>query len=798
MKLTLSWLRDHLDTTATVAEITEALTDLGLEVESIHDPAAALRPFSLARILHAERHPDADRLRVCRVLTDEGERQIVCGAPNAREGITVVLAKPGAWVPGAGITIGVGRIRGVESFGMMASERELQLSEEHDGIIELPGGEVGQSFADWLAAHAPARVDPVIEIKVTPNRPDALGLRGIARDLAARGLGTLRPLPEVRVEGRFDQPVPITLDPALGGGCPAFAARLIRGVRNGPSPDWLRARLRAIGLRPISFLVDVTNLLTFDLNRPLHVFDADRLRGGLAVRPAREGETLAALDGRTYALRPGDMVIADDAGPQSLAGILGGEATGVTEGTVNVLVESALWDPIRVAATGRALRIGSDARYRFERGVDPAMTTEGLDRAVALILAQAGGDASRMSIAGSIPDASRAYRFDPTRLKSLVGLDLPEPEQRRILEALGFRLDGDRAHVPSWRPDVRGEADLVEEVARVASLTRLRGAPLLRRGPAVPKPVLTPQQARLGAARRGVAALGYNECVTYAFIDGPSARLFGGGNEARRVANPIASDLSDLRPSLLPGLLRASARNQARGFADLALFEASDAFAGGEPGEQRAEVAGLLVGRESPRSPHGPGRAFDLFDAKADLEAVLAALGAPARLMLRRDGPAWWHPGRHGVVTLGPRTVLGEFGELHPRILTAFDVKGPAMAFVLWPDSVPLPRSASRARPRLETSDLQAVERDFAFVVDARVEAQALVRAAEGADKALIAEVRVFDAFQGGALPEGRKSLALAVRLRPRDATLTEAEIDRVAKAVIDKVSKATGATLRS
>jgi len=798
MKLTLSWLRDHLDTTASVPEIAEALTDLGLEVEELHDPAASLRPFSIAKVLHAERHPNADKLRVCRVLTDDGEKQIVCGAPNAREGITVVLAKPGTYVPGIDTTIGVGKIRGVESFGMMASERELQLSEEHDGIIELPSGEVGESFADWLAAHDPARVDPVIEIKITPNRPDALGIRGIARDLAARGLGTLKPLAPVDVQGTFDSPVTITLDPALEGGCPLFAARLIRGVRNGPSPEWLQARLRAIGLRPISFLVDVTNFFTFDLNRPLHVFDADKLQGGLTVRPAREGETLLALDGKTYTLTQGQMVIADDKGPQSLAGIMGGEETGVTEDTVNVLVESALWDPLRIAATGRAQKITSDARYRFERGVDPQFAEEGLDRAVALILSQGGGEASRRTVAGQVPDTSRAYRFDPTRLRTLVGMDLPEEEQRGILQALGFRVDGDRASVPSWRPDVRGDADIVEEVARVASLTRLQGQPLPDRGPAVPQAVLTPAQVRLGAARRMAAALGYNECVTYAFIDGASAALFGGGDEARRIGNPIASDLSDLRPSLLPGLLRAAARNQARGFSDLALFEASEVFMGGEPGEQRSEVAGLLVGRAQAKGVHGPARAHDVFDAKADLEALLATLGAPAKLQIRRDGASWWHPGRHGVVTLGPKTVLGEFGELHPRILKALDVKGPAVAFTLWPEAVPMPRATGRARPRLESSDLQAVERDFAFVVDARVESQALVQAAQGADKALIADVRVFDAFQGGTLPEGKKSLALTVRLQPRQATLTEAEIETVSAKVIDKVSKATGAQLRT
>jgi phenylalanyl-tRNA synthetase beta chain len=798
MKLTLSWLKDHLDTEATVPEIADALTDLGLEVEDVSDPAAALAPFTLAKILHAEKHPDADRLRVCRVLTDEGEKQIVCGAPNARAGITVVLAKPGTWVPGIDTTIGVGRIRGVESFGMMASEREMGLSDEHDGIIELPRGEVGESFADWLRAHRPGAVDPVIAVKITPNRPDALGIRGIARDLAARGLGTLKPLPPVAVPEHGPQPVPVALDPALEGGCPLFAARLIRGVRNGPSPDWLQARLRAIGLRPISLLVDVTNYLTYDLNRPLHVFDADRLSGGLTVRPAREGEAFRALDGRDHALAPRHMVIADEAGAQSLAGVMGGLDTGVTEATVNVLVESALWDPLRIARTGRELRIVSDARYRFERGVDPAMTREGLDRAVALILEHAGGEASAMSVAGAEPDTARAYRFDPARLRSLVGMDLAEPEQRRILESLGFRLEGGMAHVPSWRPDILGEADLVEEVARVASLSRLEGAPLPRKGPAVPKPVLTRDQRRLAAARRAVAALGYDECVTYAFIDEAAAALFGGGGEHGRLDNPIAADLSHLRPSLLPGLLRAAARNQARGFMDLALFEASETFHGAEPGEQRVEVAGLLVGRAAPKGVHGPARGWDAFDAKGDLEAVLAALGAPAKLMLRREGSPWWHPGRHGVMTLGPKVVLAEFGEIHPRILRTLDVKGPAVAFTLWPAAIPAPRAAGKARPRLAMSDFQAVERDFAFVVDAGVEAQALVRAAEGADKALIAGVRVFDVFQGGSLPEGRKSLALTVRLEPKAGTLTEAEIARVAEAVVEKVARATGATLRS
>ncbi|HRO14040.1 MAG TPA: phenylalanine--tRNA ligase subunit beta, partial [Paracoccus sp. (in: a-proteobacteria)] len=558
MKFTLSWLRDHLDTTASLPQITEALTDLGLEVEEVVDPAAKLAPFTLARVEHAEQHPDADRLRVCRVLTDEGEKQIVCGAPNARVGITVVLAKPGDYVPGIDTTLGVGRIRGVESHGMMASERELELSGEHDGIIELPSGQVGQRFVDWLAENAPDRIDPMIHVKITPNRPDALGVRGIARDLAARGLGVLKPLTVKPVEGGFDSPIGVTIAPDMSERAPHFTGRLIRGVTNGPSPDWLQQRLRAIGLRPISTLVDITNLFTYDLNRPLHVFDAGKVVGDLIVRGAQEGESLLALDGKTYALRSGDLVIADDRGPESLAGIMGGEDSGVTEATTDVFVESAYWQPIGIAATGRALKINSDARYRFERGVDPAFTRDGLELATRLILDLCGGEPSRVVEAGAAPDHSRAYRLDAGRTQSLVGLDIPESEQRATLERLGFVMDGDMAQVPSWRPDVQGEADLVEEIARIASLTKLQGKPLPRPRAGVPAPVLTPLQRRESAARRMAAGLGYNECVTYSFIDEAAAALFGGGSDAVRIENPISSEMTHLRPDLLPGLLAAA------------------------------------------------------------------------------------------------------------------------------------------------------------------------------------------------------------------------------------------------
>jgi phenylalanyl-tRNA synthetase beta chain len=773
------------------------LTDLGLEVEGIENPADKLKAFTLAKVTHAEKHPDADKLRVCRVMTDEGEKQIVCGAPNAREGITVVLCKPGDYVPGIDVTLGVGMIRGVESHGMMASERELELSDEHDGIIELPSGEVGQRFVDWLAVNAPDKVDPVIEIAITPNRGDALGVRGIARDLAARGLGALKSRDVERVAASFDSPLTVTIDDDARDGAPVFYGRLIRGVKNGPSPKWLQQQLEAVGLRPISFLVDVTNFYTYDRNRPLHVFDADKVKGNLRVHRAAGGEEIVALDEKTYVLDPGMIAISDDAGVESIAGIMGGDATGVTEETVNVFVESALWDPVQIATTGRKLKINSDARYRFERGVDPAFALDGLEHAVRMIVDTVGGEASNLVAAGAVPAWQRAFRLNPARVRSLVGMEISESEQRQILTALGFRMDGDMAQVPSWRSDVQGEADLVEEVARIASLTKLVGKPLARAIPGVPKPILTTGQVRATMAKRTAASLGYNECVTYTFIDKVAAELFGGGSDATQLENPISSDMSHMRPSLLPGLLRAAARNQARGFMDLALFEVGHAFHGGEPEEQHMQVAGVLIGRTGPKDVHGGSRPVDLFDAKADAEAVLAAIGAPAKVQILRGAEGWWHPGRHGRICLGPKKVLGVFGELHPKVLREMDIKGPAVAFVLWPEDVPVPKTRTATRSALLASELQAVERDFAFVVDAEVEALTLVNAAAGADKALIADVRVFDEFIGGNLGEGKKSLAIAVRLQPTEATLKDADIEAVSAKIVEKVSKATGGILR-
>ena len=798
MKFTLSWLRSHLETTATLDEITETLTDLGLEVEGVEDRASRLADFTLGYVKSAEKHPDADRLRVCQVETDEGTQQIICGAPNAREGITVVIAKPGVYVPGIDTTIGVGKIRGVESFGMMASERELELSDEHDGIIELPSGKVGDRFVDWLAENDPAKVDPVIEIAITPNRPDALGVRGIARDLAARGLGKMIARDTDPVPGTFPCPVSVTIDEDTLDQCPVFYGRVIKGVKNGPSPAWLQDALRAIGLRPISFLVDVTNFFTYDRNRPLHVFDADKIAGNaLRVHRAKGGETLMALDEKEYTFDAGMTLISDANGVESIGGIMGGLPSGCTEETTNVFLEAAYFDPIRTAYTGRALKINSDARYRFERGIDPAWTPNGIEHATRMILDHAGGEASEVVVAGAIPDTARAYKLDTDRVQSLVGMTIQADTQRETLTALGFTMEGDMAHVPSWRPDVQGEADLVEEVARIASLTKLEGRPLPRLTDGVPRPILSPKQRRETAARRACAALGYHECVTYSFIDKAAATLFGGGDDATMLENPISSDMSHMRPALLPGLLQAAARNQARGFNDVMLFEVGPAFSGGEPGEQQTLVTGLMVGRTGPKDVHGTSRSADVYDVKSDAEAVLAAMGAPAKVQILRGADDSWHPGRHGKICLGPKKVLGIFGEVHPKILSALDVKGPAMAFTLWPDEIPMPRKSGATRAALTLSDLQAVERDFAFVVDTDVDALTLVNAAQGADKALITDVRVFDEFVGGSLGEGKKSLAITVRLQPTEATLKDKDIEAVGAKVVEKVTKATGGTLR-
>ncbi len=805
MKFTLNWLKTHLDTEASLDEITEALTDLGLEVEGVENPADTLGAFRLCRVIEAMQHPNADRLRLCRVETypdgPDGrteEVQVVCGAPNARTGLVGVFAPVGAYVPGIDLTLKPGKIRDVESLGMLCSERELLISDEHDGIIDLPAdAPLGARFIDYLD-----RNDPVIDIAITPNRPDALGVRGIARDLAARGMGRLKPAPAASIGGSFPCPLKVSIDEGTLKDAPLFAGRLIRGVKNGPSPQWLQDRLRAIGLRPISALVDVTNFLTYDRNRPLHVFDADKVSGDFRVHYAKGGEALMALDENEYTLEAGMMVISDDNGAQSIAGIMGGAATGCSDDTQNVFVESAYWAPIAIAMAGRKLKINSDARYRFERGIDPGFTPEGLDIATAMILEICGGEVSEMVMAGEVPDTSRAYKLDPSRVVSLVGMEIAEAEQIRILTALGFEVDDLMVSVPSWRPDVQGEADLVEEIARVASLTKLIGKPLARPGTGVMKPVLTPAQNRLMHLRRALA-LGLNECVTYSFIDQKSAELFGGGSDAVKLSNPISSEMSHMRPDILPSLLQAAARNQARGEADMALFEIGQGFDGPEPENQRTMACGIRVGSTAPRNAFGTRRNVDIYDAKGDAEAALKAIGAPVgNLMVLRNAPDWFHPGRSAVLSLGPKNPLAVFGELHPKVLKEMGVKGAAVGFTIFPDNVPLKKAKSKTRPALGGSDLQAVERDFAFVVDAELEVEKLMKAAKGGDKKLIEAVSVFDIFSGAkaeaAMGAGKKSVAISVRIQPKDATLTDKEIEAISAKIVASVARQTGGELRS
>ncbi len=807
MKLTLSWLRDHLETAASLDAITATLTRIGLEVERVEDKAAALAPYVVARVLSAEPHPNADRLRVCLVETGSGEPvQVVCGAPNARAGMLSVFAPPGTYVPGKDLTLAIVNVRGVESRGMLCSTAELELSNDHDGILDLPpDAPVGQPYAAYAGL-----ADPLIEINLTPNRPDCTSIRGIARDLAAAGIGALKADRIEPVRGAFPCPVRVTLDLAPDDAklCPAFALRLVRGVTNCPSPDWLQRKLTGIGLRPINALVDVTNLLTFDRGRPLHVFDAAKVAGDLTVGRAKAGETIVALDGRTYALDDDIVVIADEAGPESIAGVMGGEHSGCNLDTTDVLIESALWNPLNIAQTGRRLGIISDARYRFERGVDPAFTVPGLELATRLIMELCGGEPSEIAFAGAIPEREHAIDFPWTEVRRLSGLDLPRAEAKVILGDLGFAVagQGDRVKVlpPSWRPDIEGKADLVEEVIRIGGLDRIRPIPLPRLDQAVAKPILTVLQRRTALAKREFAARGLVEAVTWSFIGHKDALLFGGGGAALRLANPIAADLSDMRPSLVPGLLKAGQRNADRGLPDAALFEVGQCFASDEPEGQTMRAAGLRRGtaRLSGAGRHweGVGRPLDAFDAKADALALLVALGIPTGgLQVVPGGPDWLHPGRSGTLSLGSRAVIGHFGEVHPRILAAMDLKGAPVVFEITLDLLPLPKyRPTKIKPKLTLSGLQPVTRDFAFVIGREVPVGELLRAVGNADRALIAGTEVFDLYEGPGIHPAKKSVALGVTFQPTERTLTDAEIEAVSAKIVEAAAKRTGAVLRS
>ncbi|NRP72044.1 Phenylalanine--tRNA ligase beta subunit [Ensifer psoraleae] len=808
MKFTLSWLKDHLETDASLEEICARLTMIGLEVEDVDDKAA-FKPFVIAKVVSAEQHPNADKLKVLMVDTGNGQPvQVVCGAPNARKGLIGAFAAPGTYVPGIAVTLSVGNIRGVESRGMMCSEKELEISDDHTGIIDLPeDAPIGTSYAAYAGLD-----DPVIEINLTPNRPDCTSVHGIARDLAASGLGTLeaRPAPSFAVAG--ETPVKVRLD--LGEDkhlCPGFALRLVRGVKNGPSPAWMRQRLAAIGLRPINALVDITNYLTFDRGRPLHVFDAAKVTGNLTVRRAKDGERVLALDTREYALSPANVVIADEDGIESIGGIMGGEHSGCDEATTDVLIESALWDPMNIAKTGRTLGIITDARYRFERGADPEYMVPGLERATELVLELCGGTAAKLDVVGYEGHAPKVVDFPISEVKRLTGLEVSTEESVSILTKLGFGVEGAgerlRVTVPSWRPDVDGKADLVEEVMRIHGVDNIVAVPLPSHN-AVNGKILTTLQIRTRQAKRALASRGMLEAVTWSFISEEQAKLFGGGQPALKLANPIAADMSDMRPSLLPGLLTAAQRNADKGHGDVAIFEVSGTYEGDTPDAQRRVAGGVRRGTASlngagrlwSNAAKGGGKPVDVFDAKADAIAVLEACGVPmGNVQFEAGGPAWYHPGRSGTIKLGPKIVLGSFGEFHPKTLDALDVSGALCGFEIYIDAMPEPKKkATRTKPALELSPFQAVKRDFAFVVDKTVEAAAILRAASGADRKLVTGVNVFDVFEGASLGEGKKSVAIEVTIQPVERTLTDEDFEALTAKIIANVAKSTGGVLRA
>ena len=809
MKFTLSWLKDHLDTDAALDDIVETLTRIGLEVEHVIDPADALKDFVVGHVLEAKQHPDADRLRVCMVdIGADAPVQVVCGAPNARTGLKTVFAAPGVYIPAKKFTIAKGVIRGVESLGMLCSAAELDLSEDHDGIIELPEAAMaGQRYVDFAGLG-----DPVIEINLTPNRADATGVHGIARDLAAAGLGRLKDDAIQPTAGAFPCPVAVKLDLAQDDAhlAPAFALRLVRGVKNGPSPAWMQKRLTSIGLRPINALVDITNYLTFDRGRPLHVFDAKKVAGALVVRRAKEGDEIVALDGKTYRLDASMIVIADDHGVESIAGIMGGEASGCDETTTDVLIESALWDPLTIARAGRTLGIVTDARYRFERGVDPAFCIPGAELATHLVLDICGGEASDLTVAGSPETPLHNVDFPWSEVNRLAGLTLDPSHMAGILEKLGFTVLRQATHaervfveVPSWRADIEDKADIVEEIVRIAGLDSIVSTPLQRDSAAIPAPILTLLQKRTRTARRALAAQGLVEAVTWSFISHERACLFGGGAPELALANPIAADLSDMRPSLLPGLLAATQRNAARGLGDVALFEVGQIFRGDGETDQRMNAASVRRGtaRATGAGRHwsAAARSVDVFDAKADVMALLVSLGVQTSgLQIVAGGPSFLHPGRSGTLQFGPKGVIGWFGEFHPRVLAVLDVSGPLCGFEIILDAIPAPKAKpTKVKPKLELADLMPLERDFAFIVDAKVQAGDILKAAQAADRQLVTGASVFDVYQGTGIPDGKKSVAISVILQPRDKTLTDSEIETVMSKIVAEVTKKTGAALR-
>jgi len=798
MKFTRDWLFDHLDTDRSLDEILEILPMLGLEVESVTDRAAALAPFTIAEVISAEQHPNADKLRVCMVNTGSGDPiQVVCGAPNARAGMKGVFAPAGAYVPGIDLTLKVGEIRGEASNGMLCSEREMQLSDEHDGIIDLPAdAPVGAAFAPYAGLD-----DPVIEIAITPNRADCLGVRGVARDLAAAGYGVLKDVDFGVHDGSYDSPVKWAIDPAAEAFCPRVTGRGFRGLKNGASPSWMAGRLNAVGQRPINALVDVTNYVMIDLGRPLHAYDVAKINGDtLTIRPAKDGETLTALNEKEYELDSSMCIIADGHGADDLAGIMGGERTGVSDDTTEMFLEMAIFDPISVATTARKLNINSDARYRFERGLDVTSPDWVQGHVARLVLSICGGEASHIEIAGNGANWEREIFLAHDKVKNLTGMDVPLATQQQILETLGFTVNtadgGWTVSPPAWRGDIDGAADLVEEVARIHGYDNLTMAHLPREH-VVAQPSLSPAQARLFRTRRALAGRGLMEAVTFSFLSETHAQAFGGGAEHLKLVNPISADLSDMRPSILPNLLAATARNQDRGESDVAMFEIGPVFLGDKPDEQRTACSGIRHGASAPREWHGTMRTVDVFDAKADAEAALAALGIRAAgIQTTAEAPDYFHPGRSGSLIQG-RTKLASFGELHPRIAKTFGLRGTAVGFEIHVDDVPMPKSKGPARSLLTMSVFQPVSRDFAFIVDETVAVGDLLRAVKSGAGSLLADMRVFDLYQGDNIDAGKKSVAITITLSPTKATLTDDEIEKISASVIELAAKNCGAVLR-
>lgn len=802
MKFTLNWLLDHLETDKSLDEIVEKLSMIGLEVEGVEDRAKGLETFKIAEIVECEQHPDADKLKLLKVDNGDETFQVVCGAPNARKGLKGVFATSGSYIPGLDVTLKPTKIRGVDSFGMMMSEAEMCLSEDHNGIVDLPTDtEVGARAVDVMGL-----TDPIIEIAITPNRGDCAGVRGIARDLAAAGFGTLKPLNTAAVSGTFDSPIKVHLhNPAEGPeACTQFVGRYIRGVKNGPSPKWLQDKLLAVGLRPISALVDVTNLFSQDLCRPLHVFDADKLNGDIHVRLAKDGETLKALDEADYKLDDSMCVVADEAAPQGIAGIMGGLESGCTDETTNVFLECAFFDPIRTAMTGRALDILSDARYRFERGIDADALVDSAEMATRLILDLCGGEASELVVAGQTPEWQRTITLRKERVLELSGIQVPESEMQRILDTLGCKIEdqGDRFSVqpPSWRSDIELDVCLIEEIVRVYGYDHIPMVPLARESN-LPTVALSPMQQKRDTIRRTLAARGVSEAVTYAFLPEKQAALFGWSDENLRLTNPISKDLEIMRPSLLPNLITACQRNNDRGLTNGCLFEVGPQFNGDTADQQPVVVGGIRTGQTGPRHWAEKPRRVDVFDAKADAFAVLEAAGAKTdNLQIDAEGaPAYYHPGRSGAIKLGPKNVLGYFGELHPGTLSKMGYKGIVVGFEIFPDALPKPKGKKQSaqRPLLQVSSLQAVERDFAFVVDDAIPAAKIVQSAKTADKKLITDVAVFDVYQGENLEAGKKSVAVVVTLQPTTDTLSDEQIQAISAKIIAGVEKNTGATLR-